>query len=153
MGCKGTAKLRAVKAKNLCSTPETKYVISRGTSLFEVNCEILILLSPHFFNFSGAFILIATQMQSAVENNAVELGFEGNSLGFCIIPNPVDTDIYFTLNGLPFFGKFKTDDIRVVIVSQVLAVDREQGGIRAEYIVKRFKLLFLLIKQGLKKAF
>ena len=66
-----------------------------------------------------------------MKNNTVKLRFEADSQLISVIPYPVDTNIYFSLD--PFIvRKVKTDDIGVEIMFQELTVNIEECFICTE---------------------
>lgn len=86
----------------------------------------MVLLSPHFLLLSLKLISVSTQMQGSMENNPVQLGSKGNTEDFGIFSHSVDTDINFRLDIARIFGKFESDDICIIIMTQIGLIDLKQ---------------------------
>lgn len=89
----------------------------------KITAEVKRLLQTHLLLCSPAFIRIAAQVQSAMENDPVELIFKRRCENPGILVHPVHADINIGKQWLPLSGKFESDDIRVSIMAQVFAVD------------------------------
>lgn len=81
-----------------------------------------------------------------MEDNPVNFGLEGLLVGLGILTNPVYTDIYFPLNRPSFFGQLKCYDVRVIIMTHVLAIDLQQRFIGTEDIIQGFQFLTLFFE-------
>lgn len=57
-------------------------------------------------------------MKSPVENNPVQLSLKWLTLEYCILPDPVNTDINVCNNRIPLSGKAECDDIGKVVVAK-----------------------------------
>ena len=83
-------------------------------------------------------------MKGAVKDNAKQFLLNGTPKFPCIVPDPVDTDVYFPANRLTRIRQRKGDDIRVKIVLKKLAVNLQQVLVRTENIAQsRQRFLFL----------
>ena len=87
-----------------------------------------------------------------MEDHPVQFGFDAGAKGAGIIFYPVDADIDFT-NGGWAGRKVKCDNVRIIIVLQVLTVDFKEALIGTENIVEGLQRLLFLFKNGFDKGF
>lgn len=91
-------------------------------------------------------------MQGAVKNNPQHFTVVTGAQGGGIVFNPVCTDVHFGSNAFAL-AQVERNDIRVIIMLQVIAVYLEQVIIGAKNIADFTEQLFFLFKQGFDESF
>jgi hypothetical protein len=66
-------------------------------------------------------------MERAVKDDPVQFLLDGTPELPRIIPDPVDTDVYFPTDGLARTGQRKRDNIRIKVMVKKLPVDFQQA--------------------------
>ena len=97
------------------------------------------------------FVTIAAEVECTMEDDPVKFNRDGLAERFSIVPDPVDTDINFSLNGLVPSTQRKCDYISQEIMMEELPVDRQELVIGTKDIVELLKGHFLFFEYGYKK--
>ena len=95
-----------------------QFFVKRST---KVSRQVTLFGSPHFLFLGLRLIAVSTKVQGPVEDHPVQFRLKGYPQFPGIILNPVDADIDLPRNALPL-GKVEGDNIRVIVVLQVLPV-------------------------------
>ena len=91
-------------------------------------------------------------MQGAMEDHPVQFGFDTGTQGLGIILYPVNTDINFA-NGGRAGRQVECDDVRIIIMLQVLPVNFKEAIVGTEDIIERLKRLPFFFKKGFNTEF
>jgi hypothetical protein len=92
-------------------------------------------------------------MKGAVKDDPVQFLLDGTPEFLCIIPDPVDTDVYFPTDGLARIGQREGDDIRIKVMLKELPVDFQQALVGTEDIVQFSQVFLFLSEERDKKLF
>ena len=95
--------------------------------------QCLVLLRFHYFSFARSLVVDATKVEDAVDDDAVQFPFIRLVELFGIGSHSVQADKEVARNAVPF-GLVEGDDIRVIIMLQVLTVYFQYLLVRAEDI-------------------
>ena len=87
-----------------------------------------------------------------MEDHPVQFGFDAGTQGLGIILYPINTDIDFA-NGGRAGREVECDDIRIIIVLQVLPVDFKETFVGTENIVEGLQRLPFFFKKGFNTDF
>jgi len=88
-----------------------------------------------------------------VKDDPVQFPLNGTPEFPRIIPDPVDTDVYFSTDRLAWIGQRKGDNIRVKVVLKELPVDFQQALVRTKDIAQFCEGFLFLFKESNKKLF
>ena len=92
-------------------------------------------------------------MKGAVEDDPVQFLLEGTLECRGILPDPVDTDVYFPTDGLARIRQREGDNIRIKVVLKELPVDFQQALVGTEDIVQFSQGFLFLSEERDKKLF
>ncbi len=87
-----------------------------------------------------------------MKDYAVEFGFKGSSVSLGIVPDTVDADIDFPKSS-GSGRQIESDDVCVIVMLQVLAVNPEQSIVAAEDIIEGLQFFSFLPEQGCDLCF
>lgn len=87
-----------------------------------------------------------------MKDHAVEFGFEGSAKCLGVVPYTINADIDLSQGGRAG-RQVEGDDIGVIVVLQVLAVDVEESLVAAENIIEGLQFLTFFTEQAFDLGF
>jgi hypothetical protein len=118
---------------------------------FTVQSYALVFLRAHNFFFSLCFIPVSAEVQYAMKKNPEKLFFGVRVLG-AIFYNAILGNVNFGLYGLLVFAEVEGDDIGIIVVLQVLAIDFQKFLITDDYVIYSANLL-VMVSANLMQCF
>lgn len=81
-----------------------------------------------------------------MENDPMQFRSKGYALGFGVIADPVQAYVDFSCEETGF-GQVKCDDICIVVVFEILAIDLQNSFVRAKNVIHRIDPLLFFFEE------
>ena len=135
----------------LTNTGAKAYASPHCRQLVSEHGKRLVLCCFHYLPFARPLIIDAAQVEHSVYYNAVQFLHIGGVLLLAIAGHCVETYIYVAVDGIAL-GIVEGDNVGIVIVAQVLAVDLQYLGIVAKLVAQFSNLVAVSSSHGSQPA-